>query len=103
MALDHGMLNIPLARRGNFHKELDDHLSAEKRRKKDELFVRKSAFNDAHSKAIYLYLLLDTALIRAEAQRRGMKLNEFRGVLKEIRDNKPALAPIAFEPFLKPA
>lgn len=31
MALDHGMLNVPLSKRGNFHKELDDHLANEKK------------------------------------------------------------------------
>jgi hypothetical protein len=103
MALDHGLLNVPLDKRGNFHKELDDHLATEKRRKEDKIFLRKTAFNDAKSLAKHLYLRLDTDLIRAEAQRRNMKLSEFRKVLQEIRDDKPKLAPIAFAPFLKPA
>lgn len=101
MALDHGLLNVPLAKRGNFHKELDDHLAAEQRRKSDALFLRKTAFNDAHSKAQHLYLMLDTDLIRAEAKRRGMKLTELREVLKSIRDSQPKRAPVAFAPFLK--
>ncbi|MEN4807349.1 hypothetical protein [Pantoea agglomerans] len=101
MALDHGLLNIPIEQRGNFHNELDDHLAAEKRRKSDALFLRKSAFNDAHSKAQQLYLMLDTDLIRAEAKRRGMKLTEFREVLKSIRDSQPKRAPVAFAPFVQ--
>ncbi|EOW9031081.1 hypothetical protein V2E09_004099 [Cronobacter malonaticus] len=30
MALDHGMLNVPLNKRVNFHKELDDHQESRK-------------------------------------------------------------------------
>lgn len=101
MALDHGLLNVPLERRGNFHKELDDHLAVQKRRKLDELFLRKTAFNDAHSNAKLHYLMLDTNLIREEAKRRGMKLTEFREVLKSIRDSQPKRAPVAFAPFLR--
>jgi len=103
MSLDHGMLNVPLDKRGNFHKELDEHLAAEKRRKEDELFVRKTAFNDAKSQAQHLYLKLDNDLVKAEAKRRGMKLSEFREVLKDIRDFKPKQAPVAFANFIKAA
>lgn len=103
MSLDHGMLNVPLDKRGNFHKELDEHLAAEKRRKEDEMFVRKTAFNDAKSQAQHLYLRLDNGLVKAEAKRRGMKLSEFREVLKDIRDFRPKQAPVAFAPFIKAA
>lgn len=101
MALDHGMLNLPLEKRGNFHKELDEHLAAEKRRKEDALCVRKTAFNDAKSYAQHLYLRMDNDLIKAEAKRRRMKLSEFREVLKDIRDFKPKQAPIVFRTFIK--
>lgn len=103
MALDHGMLNVPLDKRGNFHKELDEHLAADKRQKEDELFVRKTDFNDAKSQAQHLYLQMDSALVKAGAKRRGMKLSEFREVLKYIRDFKPKQAGIAFAPFIKTA
>jgi len=103
MALDHGMLNVPLDKRGNFHKKLDEHLAAENRKKHDELFARKTAFNDAKSQAQHLYLKMDNCLIRDEAKRRGMKLSELREVLKDIRDFKPKQAPVAFAPFIKAA
>ncbi len=103
MALDHGILNLPLEKRGDFHKELDEHLAAEKRRKENDFFVRKTAFNDARSQAQHLYLRLDNDLVKAEAKRRGMKLREFREVLKDIRDFKPKQAPLAFAPFIKAA
>lgn len=103
MAIDHGALNVPLDKRGNFHKELEEHLAAEKRRKEDESFVRKTAFNDAKSQAQHLYLKMDNSLVRAEAKRRGMKLSELREVLKDIRDFRPKQAPVAFAPFIKAA
>ncbi|CAO94946.1 hypothetical protein [Erwinia tasmaniensis] len=103
MALDHGILNVPLDKRGNFHKELDDYLATEKRRKEDEIFLRKTAFNEAKSLAKNLYLQMNTDLIRAEAKRRGMKLSELRECLKDIRDCRPKQAPIVFAQFIKPA
>lgn len=103
MALDHGELNVPLSKRGNFHKELDNYLAEEKRRKEDETFLRKNAFNDAKSIAKQLYLKLDAGLVKDEAKRRGMTLSEFREVLKDIRDFKPKLAPIVFLKFIKAA
>jgi len=103
MALDHGMLNVPLDKRGNFHKELDEHLATEKRHKTDELFVRKVSFDEAKTEAKRLYTLMDNVLIKAEAKRRGLKLSEFREVLKDIRDFKPKQAPIVFATFMKAA
>ncbi|WP_158782555.1 hypothetical protein [Pantoea sp. BAV 3049] len=87
MALDHGMLNVPL----------------EKRRKENELFVRKTIFNNAKADAKLLYDLMDNRLIKAEAKRRGLKLSEFREVLKDIRDFKPKQAPIVFKKFIRAA
>ncbi|PKH21449.1 hypothetical protein CIG19_16770 [Enterobacterales bacterium CwR94] len=101
MALDHGILNVPLDKRSNFHKELEEHLEAEKRRKIDEIFVRKTAFNDAKSQAKILFLMLDDDLVKAEAKRRHMKLSEFKEVLKDIRDFRPKQASVAFSPFIK--
>lgn len=99
MSLDHGILNLPLEKRGNFHRELDEHLAAEKRRKEDEIFFRKCSFEDAKVEAKRLFPLMDKALIRAEAKRRGMKLSEFNEVLRDIRDFKPRQAPMVFAAF----
>ncbi|WAT10107.1 hypothetical protein [Rouxiella badensis] len=96
MPIDHGVLNLPLAKRGNFHKELDDHLEAESRRKEDALYLRKAEFNKAKEEAKRLYALMDDSLIKAEAKKRGMKVGEFREVLMSIRDSRPKLAPVAF-------
>lgn len=102
MALDHGVLNVPLNKRGNFHKELDNHLAAEKRRKDDELFLRKTSFDAAKAEAKRLYPLMDDGLLKAEAKRRGLKLSELREALKDIRDCKPKHAPKVFQAFIKP-
>lgn len=100
MALDHGVLNIPLENRGNFHKELDDHLAAEKRRKEDALFLCKCSFEEARAEAKRLFPLMNKTLIKAEAKRRGMKLSEFNEVLRDIRDFKPRKAPQVFAIFI---
>lgn len=100
MSLDHGILNVPLEKRGNFHKELDDHLAAERRRKEDELSLRKCRFDEAKEEAKRLFPLMDKALITAEAKRRGMKLSEFNEVLRDIRDFKPRQAPQVFAMFI---
>lgn len=100
MSLDHGILNVPLEKRGNFHRELDDHLAAEKRRKEDALFLRKCSFEEAKTEAKRLFPLMDKALIRLEAKRRGMKLSEFNEVLRDIRDFKPRQAPQVFAMFI---
>lgn len=96
MALDHGILNLPLAKRGNFHKELNDYLAADGRRREDELFLRKTEFGNAKEEAKRLYALMDNGLIKAEAKKRGMKVGEFREVLMSIRDSRPKQAAIAF-------
>ncbi|MFK8258298.1 hypothetical protein ACFL9S_10980 [Erwinia sp. AnSW2-5] len=96
MSLDHGVLNVPLEKRGNFHRELDDHLAAEKRRKEDALFLRKYSFDEAKAEAKRLFPLMDKALVKAEAKRRGIKLSGFNDVLRDIRDFKPRQAPGVF-------
>lgn len=100
MSLDHGILNVPLDKRGNFHKELDEHLASEKRRKQDALFLRKCSFDEAKAEAKRLHPLMDKSLVKAEAKRRGMKLSEFNEVLRDIRDFKPRQAPQVFAMFI---
>ncbi|MGS3331659.1 hypothetical protein ACB374_15195 [Serratia marcescens] len=55
MPLDHGILNLPLSKRGNFHKELDDHLKEEKQRKAREIFDAKAEFEEAKRVAKSLF------------------------------------------------
>jgi hypothetical protein len=101
MTLNHGILNIPLHKRGNFHKELDDYLASEVRRKHQEFNERKASFESAKEEAKRMYELMDKDLVRAEAKRRCMKLTEFREVLKDIRDFKPKQAFVVFQSFIK--
>ncbi|WP_240660400.1 hypothetical protein [Serratia marcescens] len=103
MPLDHGILNLPLSKRGNFHKELDDHLKAEKQRKAREICDAKAEFEEAKRVAKTLFDVMDADLIKQEAKRRGIKISELKQVLRDIRDFKPRLAPKAFEIFIKVA
>lgn len=103
MPLDHGIINLPLSKRGNFHKELDDHLKAEKHRKAQEFCDAKAQFEESKRIAKSLFEAMDADLIKQEAKRRGVKTSELKQVLRDIRDFKPRLAPKAFEIFIKAA
>lgn len=101
MALDHGILNVPLEKRGNFHKELDDYLAAEKRRKEDELFLRKSRFEADQKEAKKLYLLIERETIKSHAKRLGLKFSELRDDLKGMCNSHPKKAIACFEGLIE--
>lgn len=103
MALDHGMLNVPLDKRGNFQKELDDHLASEDKRKKKEFQDAKFLNEQARKEAWRLYGLIDEALLSAEAQRRGMKMRELREVIRSLCNDRPRAALKVLEMFIPAA
>lgn len=103
MALDHGMLNIPLNKRGNFHKELDDHLASESKRKKKEFQDAKFLNEQARKEAWRVYGQIDEVLLFAEAQRRGMKMRELREVIRGLCNDRPKAAIKVLEMFVKVA
>lgn len=103
MALDHGMLNVPLDKRGNFQKELDDHLTSEGKRKKKEFQDAKFLNEQARKEAWRLYGLIDEALLSAEAQRRGMKMRELREVIRSLCNDRPRAALKVLEMFIPAA
>ncbi|HEY3982913.1 hypothetical protein [Cedecea sp.] len=103
MALDHGMLNLPLSKRGNFHKELDEHLETERKRKAHERRDAKSANEEARKEAWRRYKLIDEALLSAEARRRGMRMNELREVVRGLCNDRPRAALKVLELFIKAA
>ncbi len=103
MALDHGMLNVPLDKRGNFHKELDEHLSAEQARKKKEFQDAKFLNQEARKEAWKRYEQIDEALLFAEANRRGMKMRELREVIRSLCNDRPRAALKVLEMFIPAA
>ena len=103
MALDHGMLNVPLDKRGDFHKELDDHLDSERKRKKKEFQDAKFLNEKARKEAWRVYEQIDEALLFAEATRRGMKMRELREVIRGLCNDRPKAALKVLEMFVKVA
>ncbi|MFR3743356.1 MAG: hypothetical protein ACLTYF_29710 [Escherichia sp.] len=103
MALDHGMLNVPLDKRGNFHRELDDHLASESKQKKKDFQDAKFLNEQARKEAWRLYEQIDEVLLSAEAQRRGMKMRELREVIRGLCNGRPKAALKVLEMFLKVA
>lgn len=103
MALDHGMLNVPLDKRGNFQKELDDHLEAESKRKKKEMQDAKFLNEEARKEACKRYEQIDESLLHAEAVRRGMKARELREVIRSLCNDRPKAALKVLELFVPAA
>ncbi|WP_436852866.1 hypothetical protein [Enterobacter hormaechei] len=103
MALDHGMLNVPLDKRGNFQKELDDHLASEQKRKKKQFQDAKFLNEQARKEAWRLYAQIDEVLFSAEAQRRGMKMRELREVIRGLCNDRPKAALKVLDMFVKVA
>ena len=102
MALDHGMLNLPLDKRGNFHKELDDHLKSEQKKKKAAFDAAKASNEEARKEAWRQYKLIDEVLLFAEANKRGMKSRELREIVHSLCNDRPRAALKVLELFIKP-
>ena len=103
MALDHGMLNVPLDKRSNFHKELDDHITAEQARKKKDFKDAKFLNQEARKEAWQRYEQIDKSLLLAEANRRGMKVRELREVIRSLCNDRPRAALKVLEMFIPAA
>ncbi|HEI9848851.1 TPA: hypothetical protein SLN67_001860 [Serratia marcescens] len=89
MPLDHGILNLPLNKRGNFHKELDDHLAAEIKRKKKATQDAIAMTEDARKEAWRLFANISNDLLKQQAERRGMRASELRSVLRSMCNDRP--------------
>jgi len=103
MSLDHGILNLPLSRRGNFHKELDAHLQAEARRKKQAFADAKFLHKEAREKALSLFALIEEDRLSHHASKRGMTPKALKTLLRELCCDKPATALKVLEIFVSAA
>uniref|UniRef100_UPI0035C74A51 hypothetical protein n=1 Tax=Serratia quinivorans TaxID=137545 RepID=UPI0035C74A51 len=92
MALDHGILNVPLNKRGNFHKELDDHLEAEAKRKRKAAQDSKFLNEEARTEAWRLFALIDKDLIKQQASKRNMRVSELKEVIRSMCNDRPRSA-----------
>ncbi|ELI8098298.1 hypothetical protein RSG06_002218 [Yersinia enterocolitica] len=103
MALDHGILNTPLNKRGNFHKELDDHLAAELKRKKKAAQDAKFLNEEARKEAWRRFALIDKDQLKHHADKRDMRPNELKEVVRSMCNDRPRAALKVLELFTKAA
>ena len=92
MALDHGILNVPLNKRGNFHKELDDHLEAEAKRKRKAAQDAKFLNEEARAEAWRLFALIDKDQLKQQASKRNMRVSELKEVIRSMCNDRPRAA-----------
>ncbi len=101
MALDHGMLNVPLSKRGNFHKELDEFLSSQKRMASENYFISLEANRKARKLAKDGFKQIDADLLKIEATKHGLKAGELKRILKDLCADRPKLALQVLPLFVK--
>lgn len=90
--LDHGILNVPLSKRGNIDTPLDKYKAEQAILEKDKSDLAKSAFVDNKEIAQELWSKVDKELIKLDARRRGMKFSELRDILHELVKWQPKKA-----------
>ncbi|MBG5972350.1 hypothetical protein I5F07_03095 [Proteus vulgaris] len=90
--LDHGILNVPLSKRGNIDTQLDKYKAEQAILEKDKSDLAKSAFVDNKEIAQELWSKVDKELIKLDARRRGMKFSELRDILHELVKWQPKKA-----------
>lgn len=100
MAFDHGVLNIPISKRGNFHKELDNHLDFQRKAKKDAFDSAKASFEESKKEAMERYKLIDDSKLLYEANRRGINPRDLRTILRDMCSDRPRKALKVLELFI---
>ncbi|WP_163826862.1 hypothetical protein [Proteus vulgaris] len=90
--LDHGILNVPLSKRGNIDTQIDKYKAEQASIKKDKSDLAKSVFSDNKEIAKELWSKVDKDLIKLDAKRRGMKFSELRDILHELVKWQPKKA-----------
>lgn len=103
MSLDHGVLNIPLSKRGNFHKELDEHLQAESRRKARQHADATFLHGEARKEALRQFELIDPALLGLHADKRSMKPAALKSIVRDLCLDRPTAALKVLKLFIKAA
>lgn len=81
MSLDHGLLNIPLSHRGNFHKELDNYLADQEKARKEKQQEIKTKHLSLTEEAQALRAGLTNEQIKKVAKTKGLKFSELRDII----------------------
>lgn len=89
--LDHGILNVPLSKRGNIDNQIDQYkrmqAAAQKVKKKADADLHRE--NKAEAKRILCALKVAPGLLETKAAERGLSRNDLFNVLRDIATSKP--------------
>ncbi|QUT00968.1 hypothetical protein [Proteus terrae] len=99
--LDHGILNVPLSKRGNIDAQLDKYKAEQAILEKDKSDLAKSAFVDNKEIAQELWSKVDKELIKLDAKRRGMRFSELRDILHDFVKWQPHKAIKVLPKYIK--
>ncbi|MEX5853571.1 hypothetical protein AB6H27_13755 [Providencia huaxiensis] len=82
--LDHGILNVPLSKRGNIDDQLDKYKAEQVAIKNTEAKSAKAEFSANKAIAKELWIKVDKDLIKQDAKKLGVKFSELRDVLHDF-------------------
>uniref|UniRef100_A8GLP4 Uncharacterized protein n=1 Tax=Serratia proteamaculans (strain 568) TaxID=399741 RepID=A8GLP4_SERP5 len=94
MALDHGILNLPLNKRGgkDIHTEIAEYRKQQRKEKAEAARVAKENYKANKAAALEAFYNVDSELLKAQSEKRGMKQREVLVVLKDMCNDKPLVA-----------
>jgi len=94
MALDHGILNLPLNKRGlgNIDAEIDRFNKQQREAKAEAMWVAKDNYKTNKAAALEALKQIDSTLLKAQADKRNMKPRELLKLVKEMCNDKPKVA-----------
>ncbi|HEI6883724.1 TPA: hypothetical protein SK268_001060 [Yersinia enterocolitica] len=103
MALDHGILNLPLNKRGggDFHKELDAYLANEKAKKAEAHRANTASFNERKTAALEAFKHISDDLVKQHAKRLGIRPASLRKNVREECSLSPNRAITAIKALTK--
>lgn len=95
--LDHGILNIPLSKRGNIDNQIDAYKAQKAKEEKQERDLIKKERAALKAEAKELYNSLTREQLQKVAKHKNVKLSELRTTLKAFCDIAPKRAKIAIQ------
>lgn len=88
--LDHGVLNVPLAKRGNIDKQIDRYKREKEIAKRNELDARKAEFDAKKTKALALIAQLSDERAKELMTKHKLTRKQLDAELKLIARTNPA-------------
>ncbi|MEY0214911.1 hypothetical protein AB7W58_10140 [Providencia rettgeri] len=82
--LDHGILNVPLSKRGNIDTQIDKYKAEQAAIKKAKEEEEQAEFTYNKEIAKELWNQVDKDLIKQDAKKRGVKFSELRDILHDF-------------------